>query len=73
MSPGLLISQAPGQKNPMPERSRSPLVISLRVAALLLALVLVFVVCRALSMWPWWVDFLLAVALAALWAYRFER
>ena len=48
-------------------------IVALRIAAIAVCGVLVFVICRVLNALPWPVDAALAV-LSALWfAYRFER
>jgi len=49
------------------------LIVALRVAAIAVSAVLVFVICRVLNALPWPVDAALAL-LSALWfAHRFER
>ena len=48
-------------------------IVALRIAAIAVCGVLVFVICRVLNALPWPIDAALAV-LSALWfAYRFER
>ena len=54
-------------------RSLQRRIVALRIAAIAICGVLVFVICRVLNALPWPVDAALAV-LSALWfAYRFER
>jgi hypothetical protein len=49
------------------------LVLTLRIAAIAVSAVLVFVICRVLNALPWPVDAALALVSALWFAYRFER
>ena len=46
---------------------------ALRIGAIALCAVIVFVICRVLNALPWPVDAALAVLSALLFAYRYER
>jgi hypothetical protein len=57
----------------MARNTLTPIVLRRRWAAVVVSIALVIVVARLLAAWPWQIDFLLAVAVSLMWAYRFER